>query len=760
MTATDSVGEAGAWVTEALPAALASVERPGSFAAGGRVRCPMPAIEVDGVGMLAWPLPSMQAEALARAAERAPYGRGAETLVDVDVRRCWQLGPERLTVDDPGWEGTIAGVVDEVRRGLGVTGEVRAELYKLLVYDAGSFFVEHRDTEKAPGMFGTLVVALPSAFEGGELVVRHGGEEARFELGARRPSEVAWAAFYADCPHELRPVTAGWRVVLVYNLVRGGEALAPPDNSMERTKVAEVFRRWRREGGPVKVALLLEHHYTPEGLSFEGLKNRDAAVAAVVCGAARDAGCTSQLAMVSLHEAGAAEYMGGSGRRWGRRWYEEAEASDDPDDYEIIEIFEREQVVGGWLTPEGGAPALVGAVELLDEEITPPGALEGQAPDEQLFTEATGNEGGSFERTYRRAALVVWPDEGLMDVIAQGALEASTAAFKALAERGAAGAERLGARLIERMAARPRPGADPLRVRLLEGLALLGDRGLIRAMVEPMARLGALASGEAEALVACARALGWTEGGALLVGLAEAVTPIVPGAVAALMARVAEVEDEGAREACSVPLARAVLGALPDKRLYEWTYRSDEGVNAVTAERLLRAMGSLDGELASEALEAMVARSDVFLPDEVMVPAAVALWEGTTERPEWLRALRKLAIEHLVAGCVAPPEPPADWTREANVGCSCANCRDFARFLASPSEPRWVYKAAEAKRSHVEGTIRSARSDVDYVTEKRGSPHSLVCTKNQRSYEARLARYEADVALLRRLELSPDDFEA
>ena len=48
-----------------------------------------------------------------------------------------------------------------------------AEFYKLLIYDAGSFFVDHRDTEKVPGMFATLVIALPSAHSGGELVVRH-----------------------------------------------------------------------------------------------------------------------------------------------------------------------------------------------------------------------------------------------------------------------------------------------------------------------------------------------------------------------------------------------------------------------------------------------------------------------------------------------------------------------------------------------------------------------------------------------------------
>ena len=42
---------------------------------------------------------------------------------------------------------------------------VTAELYKLVLYEAGSFFVPHRDTEKADGMFGTLVIVLPSIYK-------------------------------------------------------------------------------------------------------------------------------------------------------------------------------------------------------------------------------------------------------------------------------------------------------------------------------------------------------------------------------------------------------------------------------------------------------------------------------------------------------------------------------------------------------------------------------------------------------------------
>jgi predicted 2-oxoglutarate/Fe(II)-dependent dioxygenase YbiX len=72
-------------------------------------------------------------------------------------------------------------------------------------------------------MFATLVVALPSSFTGGELVVRHKGHEACLDLQCSDPAETAFAAFYADCVHEVRPVTDGFRLALTYNLIRRRE---------------------------------------------------------------------------------------------------------------------------------------------------------------------------------------------------------------------------------------------------------------------------------------------------------------------------------------------------------------------------------------------------------------------------------------------------------------------------------------------------------------------------------------------------------
>lgn len=97
---------------------------------------------------------------------------------------------------------------------------VFAKLYKLNIYSDGDFFRAHVDTPKGALMFGSLVVCLPGPrFSGGELRVRHQGQEHVYDWSAEDGENICWAAFYADCEHEISPVTSGTaRATLTYNL--------------------------------------------------------------------------------------------------------------------------------------------------------------------------------------------------------------------------------------------------------------------------------------------------------------------------------------------------------------------------------------------------------------------------------------------------------------------------------------------------------------------------------------------------------------
>jgi predicted 2-oxoglutarate/Fe(II)-dependent dioxygenase YbiX len=270
-------------MAKSLAALLDGVQRPGDFYTSGTHEISAPALEIEGVGTIALPLLAVQAEQMIAVAEAAPYGRGEQTLVDTAVRRSWQIDRDKVHIRGRGWARTLEAIVARAAEGLGVPGPVMAEFYKLLVYDAGSFFVNHRDSEKAAGMFATLIIVLPSIHTGGELVIRHQGREVRIDPRCDEPSDACFVAFYADCVHEVLPIASGCRLTLVYNLLRsgGGAQPTPPSYTSEQGRLAALLKRWSGQKGeagdtsPEKLIYPLEHSYTSESLGFEALKGAD-----------------------------------------------------------------------------------------------------------------------------------------------------------------------------------------------------------------------------------------------------------------------------------------------------------------------------------------------------------------------------------------------------------------------------------------------------------------------------------------------------
>lgn len=54
-------------------------------------------------------------------------------------------------------------------------------------------------------------------------------------------------------------------------------------------------------------------------------------------------------------------------------------------------------------------------------------------------------------------------------------------------------------------------------------------------------------------------------------------------------------------------------------------------------------------------------------------------------------------------------------------------------------------------RKHLHRVIDAHRLDMSHVTERRGRPYTLVCTKNRESYRRRLTEYGKDVSWMRSL---------
>ncbi|KAK3656072.1 hypothetical protein LTR56_003204 [Elasticomyces elasticus] len=155
----------------------------------------------------------------------AAFGRGGEDVFDETYRKAGKLDTNQFVTDFcPYTTGIIDVVAQMLLPSIGNKQRgIKAELYKLNVYSGPTGkFKAHVDTPRDEKQFGSLVVCLPVAHEGGELIVRHEKKEVLFDWSTEdsnaEDAGVKWAAFYSDCEHEVFEVTAGHRITLTYNL--------------------------------------------------------------------------------------------------------------------------------------------------------------------------------------------------------------------------------------------------------------------------------------------------------------------------------------------------------------------------------------------------------------------------------------------------------------------------------------------------------------------------------------------------------------
>ena len=757
---------------EHLVELLESVDRPGDYCIGDRLYVPMPRVTVDGVGELSFPVPVTQIDALIEAAERAPYGKGTRTLVDTAVRDCWQIDADRIRLGGRAWSATLQKVMDLVTAGLGLAdANLGVKLYKLLIYRQGGFFAAHRDSEKVAGMVATLSLTLPTQGAGGELVIRHGDSETVFDMRAQEPSELTFAAFYADCLHEARPVTEGHRISLVFNLfIRSGKKwTGAPDYTGLTEEVKACLAAWRDNGTTDKLVWLLDHAYSEDGLSFDTLKNTDAAVARVLAEAADGADCGMHAAVLYIEEMGEPELDFEPGPRG-------MEATEGT---EMEHLIERREYLDNWVALDGSRPPL-GELSLGDGELHPPGALEDAQPDEELLEEYQGNYGPTLEHIYRLAALVVWPKAKTVDVVAGAGIKHAVS-WAATQHGLVSGAEmrRILVRLADLWPAKSDGYQDHNRAEMLRLLGANGDADLATHFLEQTV-LDHYDGSENASLAGLISFVGPATASRFLPQLVEKYISLRPKEIVSLLALAGEKAGKGGpawrdveRNVARIALSslRAVLeaaDALAHAEAYRLSGEKTGYINPAVVEQqnmdqaairdlfaLARRLG-----LAEESVQAARTIADfpkAVKPDRTLPAALAGLYKhegmGSTEA---YRLLWRQAADFLLGRSSAPPGEPADWTIKAEWPCSCELCSRLRAFCRDPAARVMRFKAAKEVRKYLHRIIDGHRLDMEHVTDRVGRPYTLVCTKNRASYKRRLREYAEDVrciALL--LELEP-----
>jgi hypothetical protein len=673
-------------------------------------------LTVTDVGPISLPVKAPQAKRMIKSARPAAFGRGEQTLTDLSVRDTWEITPDQVTLAGLDWDAILSEVRDE----LGIKARLLAEPHALLVYGKGQFFLPHQDSQKHDAMIGTLVVSLPSSHTGGELVIEHGGKSVEYQASS---TEVAVAAFYADCRHQVKPVRTGYRVTFTYNLLLDSDPAddAPLEPSAEAAGyLTEYFAtaasRWKGEP-PNRLVYLLDHEYTQHGLGWNRLKGADADRAALLRAAAEDAGCEAVLALAEIQET--------------------REAFDE-------DILLSSELSLTWWTLVPGGETI--SLDVPDEEVCATTPSVNLKPYDSEHTRYMGNYGDTMDRWYRRAAIVVWPRQHAFAVRAE---TSPTWALTELRTRLNAG-DLVGARTAAESIAPfwTAPGPEQLEP-TLHVAAGLADPGIALTLLRPFA-IEMLTSAHAGGMAALAANYdeAWQQ------NLFDALfgsrnRSRYDGAV-----------DRGSW-AGALPGITSVLPDATARVLLNTTWRWLAGEirswlsysSAASRRRQLADLGKpLVGLLTAAEGTALADEIVTVLRkhgDDILICLLPAVRAAAPGSGAAFDELARDCEQRLTATAGQPVRADGDWSVPWSGGCGCQLCRTFGRFLAERDEVKLEWPLAETRRKHVTQQISSAELPVRHEVWKFGSPHTLVLTKTEELFRREAKARKAAAASLK-----------
>lgn len=741
---------------------LNTVDRPGQFYATGGIGDCFLGLYMPAVGDIALPILPQQVQALIEHCEQAPYGRGEDTLVDTEVRKVWQLDASQIQIRNPRWSEVLADLVVQITRQLGLgKSRVTAELYKFLIYEAGSFFQAHRDSEKADHMFATLVIVLPSAHEGGELIIEHAGEQTvlRFD-GKDALYAMRYAAFYADCRHEVKPVQQGYRCCLVYNLMlqQAEQQPAAPQHQQQLQALSDYLRTHFQAHPGDKLILDLKHQYSATSLAFTHLKNEDYAHVDILRKAAQQADCHIYLALLTHWQSGDVSYDYDL-------YY------DDEDECDMEEIYDESLSITHWLSLEEDSldqRLTFGEMPFTEAEMISEQAIEDWEQSEQEIHAPTGNEGTSMERWYHRAAVVLWPrSQHFAHLYTAGKAAVVEQLQQAIAQWAKSGDKDRAEyqdicnavhSVIHKWTAPSYPGTDydTTVQTFFDSVQQLDDVALLQQFIEKILSQG-ISGNEGKTLLAICERAGWDNFAAPLQHLFQqkAIKPPLYLPVLQSLCGTTPLADNTPRHALCRELLARTLTRLKQEPPQKPLFSSDahpEFEAGQIIQRLLWCNLSVQDEQLAQRTADLIKEGQYYAVDDSIAPVLLELARQTAMRDSPVyQSLRAYSIEELAQLTKDPVVEPSDWKQDIKLSCQCNDCAGLQSFLLDPVQQVHRFRVRKDRRQHLHNIITKHNCDMTHITERKGSPQTLVCTKTRTHYQRDKKQWETRLELLESL---------
>ena len=200
---------------ELLQEAFGAIQFKGTYGVTGRVfeTYKLPRINVKGVGRLSWPIAEYQTEQLKNIMEKPQHRKGNMN----EIEKPPYIDGNKIEIDN-----SFDHVKEIITNQLALEEyEIEITLNKLILYEEGvGYDWKQESSEKSNGKFGSLIIHLPSYYEGGELLIQHERTQINTIYNQQeREDEFFYSAFYSDCHQKLNPITKGHKFTLLFDLI-------------------------------------------------------------------------------------------------------------------------------------------------------------------------------------------------------------------------------------------------------------------------------------------------------------------------------------------------------------------------------------------------------------------------------------------------------------------------------------------------------------------------------------------------------------
>jgi hypothetical protein len=749
-----------ALLVDQLLQTLENIKGNGYFVASGNKDFIPMGLEIKGVDEISFPIAANQAKAMIKVAHKAPFGKGSQTIVDENVRSAWEIDASKISFKNKKWAACLEDMLKEVKVGLGLDDKnVSANLYKLLIYEQGDFFLPHKDSEKEAGMFGTLIVGLPSKHSGGPLHIRFNKQEQIIDFSdSDNEYKFPFTAFYADCEHEVKPLESGYRICLVYNLIqkKGEEKIRIEDTSQYIEQLSKQLEQVRTHKPMV---ILLGHQYTPSNFSLDTLKYHDRPRAQALLTAADKAGLYAKLGLLTCYTHGDL-VQNYTSRKKKSRYYGDDFDFDEADGIMGDDIYDEHIVINHWGT--GDALPALSDLAFDEDEILSNLELRDGEPIEKQAEGYTGNAGMTMEYWYHYGAVVFWPQKEHFNILSEQSISSKLDWFKYYLNHW-------------------NPSEMEEIKKILRGMIETSnsdkhkDPDNFDALVSLLIKLNDtnfMASPDCQTLLVNIfnkiDVKRWVE---LIESFDLTIFEDIFDKVAALkkvkkikhltdVLKALRLLDSSNIQAFVVKQIAQLPNYLNDFDLPQkatnrtYYYEKEKEIPTVGHLKNILDLSLLKND-DNTWLERMTFSLTTPLTREyvntILSPLLLSL--AHSEKLVLAQLLATVCKKDLIAHTNIKPTPPTDWSREVPKPKYQKDVWDMLTpFLTSPTERVFDYSKPEAYRKQMENAINSVVIDIRMETIRKGSPHTLRLTKTQSAYEKELKYWHEDVALLEKME--------